>query len=250
MADHVVSLSGGTSSFLAAHRVVERLGRESVVLLFADTMMEDEDLYRFNDDTAAYLGMPITRIADGRTPWEVFKDERFLGNARVDPCSKILKRKLLDKWVRENSPGAIRYVGYDCFEGHRLAEMRAAKPQSRWDAPLMWDPPLCKERVQEQVVAMGLIPPRLYAMGFPHNNCGGFCVKAGQASFALLLRVMPERYAYHEAKEQEMRDMLGDVAILRDRRGGTTKPLTLAALRQRIEANDYDRFDYGGCGCS
>ncbi len=65
----------------------------------------------------------------------------------------------------------------------------------------------------------GIAPPRLYAMGFPHNNCGGFCVKAGQAHFALLLRTMPERYAYHEAKENELRAELGwRQTILRDAR--------------------------------
>lgn len=42
-----------------------------------------------------------------------------------------------------------------------------------------------------------------------------------------------------------------DVSILRDRTGGTTKPLTLAALRQRIEEqpDQLDLFDEGGCGC-
>jgi hypothetical protein len=88
-------------------------------------------------------------------------------------------------------------------------------------------------------------------MGFAHNNCGGFCVKAGQAHFVTLFKAMPERYAYHERKEQEIRALLGDVSILRDRRGdGETKPLTLQALRERYEAGgQIDMFDIGGCGC-
>ena len=88
-------------------------------------------------------------------------------------------------------------------------------------------------------------------MGFPHNNCGGFCVKAGQAHFKHLLEQMPERYAYHENKEQELRSYLDkDVAILRDRRGGTTKPLTLKDLRLRlVNDGEVDPYDWGGCGC-
>ena len=67
----------------------------------------------------------------------------------------------------------------------------------------------------------GIEPPRLYKLGFPHNNCGGFCIKAGQAHFLHLMKTFPDRFAYHEAKEQEIRDYLGaDVSILRDRRGG------------------------------
>lgn len=247
---HIVRFSGGASSFLAAHRVVERFGRDGVCLLFADTMMEDEDLYRFLDDGSALLGIPVTRIADGRTPWEVFRDERFLGNARVDPCSKILKRKLLDAWVKEHAPGSIGYVGLDCYEEHRLARLRAAAPERRWEAPLMWEPALDRGAVLDAVKALGLRLPRLYEMGFSHNNCGGFCIKAGQGVFAKLLLVMPDRYAYHEAKEQELRSLLGDVAILRDRRGGTVRPLTLTELRERAVSKTVDLFDIGGCGCA
>jgi len=47
---HVVQFSGGLCSFWAAHRVIAQHGRENVTLLFADTNMEDEDLYRFNQE--------------------------------------------------------------------------------------------------------------------------------------------------------------------------------------------------------
>lgn len=89
-------------------------------------------------------------------------------------------------------------------------------------------------------------------MGFPHNNCGGFCVKQGQAAFVNLLKTMPERYAYHEQKEADFREDTGkDVAILRDRRGGETKPLTLQQLREDYEAQPEQLTldDWGGCGC-
>ena len=64
---------------------------------------------------------------------------------------------------------------------------------------------------------------------------------------------MPERYAYHETKEQEFREFVDkDVAILRDRTGGTTKPFTLTQLRERSEKQG-DQLtlgdDWGGCGC-
>lgn len=61
-----------------------------------------------------------------------------------------------------------------------------------------------------------------------------------------------ERFAHEEAQEQAFRDETGkDVAILRDRRGGTTKPLTLTALRHRIDGapETVDMDDLGGCGC-
>lgn len=88
-------------------------------------------------------------------------------------------------------------------------------------------------------------------MGFPHNNCGGFCVKAGKSHFKLLLEQLPERYRYHEEQENNLRKLLNkDVTILREQKDGQQRRLPLAILRQRIEGGDQvDKFDWGGCGC-
>ncbi|MGP4029731.1 hypothetical protein [Actinomadura sp. 3N407] len=78
---HVVMFSGGINSWAAARRVADEHGTGKLQLLFADTYAEDEDLYRFLEEAAAQIGAPLVRIADGRTPWQVFDDEHYLGNA-------------------------------------------------------------------------------------------------------------------------------------------------------------------------
>ncbi len=252
MTEHVVQFSGGACSFFAARRVIERYGKDKVVLLFADVLMEDEDLYRFLDEAAAHLGVPLTRISDGRTPWQVFKDVRFLGNSRIDPCSKILKRDKLWSWMLEHTPKATVHVGLDWTEEHRLERLRSYRPEFQIEAPMMWEPLVDKADMLVDLVKLGIQPPRSYAQGFPHANCGGMCVKAGQAQFRLLLETMPERYAYHEEQERQLRAYLQkDVAILRDRRGGKSRPMTLEEFRKRIQQGvEHDRHDWGGCGCA
>ena len=252
---HVVMFSGGVGSWAAAKRVAERHGTENLTLLFADTMMEDEDLYRFLDEAAANVGGALVRIADGRTPWQVFEDEKFIGTNRVDPCSKHLKRKILDVWRNKNCNvnDTTIYVGIDWSEIHRLKRLQKYVAPWRYEAPMCEKPCLTKEGMLSWLRREGITPPRLYAMGFPHNNCGGFCVKAGVGHFTHLLKTMPERYAFHEQQEQKLRAIVGDHSILRDRRGGETKPLTLKELRERIEANDcgqLDLLEWGGCGCA
>ena len=40
------------------------------------------------------------------------------------------------------------------------------------------------------------------------------------------------------------------IAILRDRTGGDTKPMTLRQFREQIESQaSFDEFEWGGCGC-
>ena len=68
----IIQYSGGAGSFAAAQSCIQQHGKENVVLLFSDTRMEDPDLYRFLTQTSAYLGVPVTIIADGRNPWQVF----------------------------------------------------------------------------------------------------------------------------------------------------------------------------------
>lgn len=257
MIEHLVQYSGGVCSFFAAKRVVDKFGAPNVTLLFADTMMEDEDLYRFLAETAKFLKAQLVIIQDGRNPWQVFKDERYVGNTRADPCSKILKRELLDAWVVKHAPTAIRYYGLDWTETERFERLRARMaekgiPHERIQAPMIWEPLVDKPDMLMDLVKLGIEIPRLYKMGFAHNNCGGFCVKSGQAQFRLLLQTMPERYAWHEKQEQEMRQFLEkDVSILRDRRGGETKTMTLKQFREKIERGEaHSRHDWGGCGCA
>ena len=257
---HIVQYSGGLCSFWAAHRVIQEFGAPNTTLLFSDTHMEDEDLYRFNQDAVQFLGVPLTIVSDGRTPWEVMRDEKVIGRSGLDVCSRILKRDLLDAWRFANTTAedSIFYLGLDWTEEHRMngdaQRQGMVKRFAPWTvkAPMQQEPIWDKCRMMKELEAVGIQLPRLYTLGFPHNNCGGFCIKAGQAHFAKLLELLPERYAFHEAKEQEIRQIVGDYSVLADRRGGGPKKvMTLETFRKRVEAGElFDRHDWGGCGCA
>jgi hypothetical protein len=254
---HIVQWGGGVTSWATGRWVADRYGTADLVLLFADTLVEDEDLYRFNDDASADIGAPITRVADGRTPWQVFEDERFIGNSRIAPCSKLLKQEVCRRWLKQNAdPGdTVLYVGIDWTETERLPGIQHGWAPWRIEAPLCEPPYMDKDDWKDACRLAGFEPPRLYSFGFPHNNCGGACVRGGQAQWKRLLEVFPDRFAANEAAEQRLRERLGTSAtILRDRTGGTTKPLSLAELRRRVEAAPtqgdlLDSEDWGGCGC-
>lgn len=260
MTKRVVMFSGGIGSWMAARRVADAHGTADLTLLFCDTLIEAPELYRFIEDAATDIGVPLTRIADGRTPFEVFRDERFLGNSRVDPCSKILKRQPADRWLKENCDPAdtVVYVGIDWTEGHRFddgqgAGLRPRRAAMGWtyEAPMMEAPFLLKPDMIRMARERGLRPSQSYTDGFPHDNCNGGCCKAGQGQWAHLLRTRPDIYALWEEMEEEMRAELGDVSMMTDRSGdGKKKPLTLRAFRERIQAGgQIDAFAFGGCGC-
>lgn len=245
---HVVMYSGGVSSWACAKRVAARFGTDNLTLLFCDTKGEDEDTYRFMRESAANVGGRLVEIADGRTIWEVFRAERFLGNSRIDPCSKILKRVMADRWLRDHyAPDACTvYVGIDWTESHRYERLAPRKLPWIYEAPLLEAPYFTKEDLHLWGEREGLRRQRLYLLGMSHANCGGGCVKAGIGHWSQLWQVMPDRYLEWEANEALIRDELGDVSILR-RQG---ENLTLRQLRIELEAGyQPDLFEIGGCGC-
>lgn len=251
---YIVNVSGGLTSFEALRRCLEKYGKDNTVAIFADTLIEDEDLYRFLDDQEALFGINIIRLADGRTPWQVMKDARAITMQQMAPCSKILKRQLIDRYITEQYAHTeyTSVFGMDWTELHRVERLaQTLAPIPTW-FPLTEEPWVDKCYIRERILEpLGIKPPRLYDMGFPHNNCGGACVKAGQAHWAHLWRTMPERYLLWEAHEQDIRQHLGkNISILKDRRGGRSRPLTLSAFRKRLEkGKDYNRQEWGGCGC-
>lgn len=296
----VVMMSGGEGSAFTAHLAARAHGADSLRLLFTDTLAEDTDLYRFLTETSfAVFGrrapgelvararmipewhedrfgrrgpldalrrdvmtaLPqLSWISRGLDPWEVYIKERFLGNSSIDPCSKILKRQMAERWLAKNCDPAttLVYVGIDWTEIHRFNDGKGGGLQPRraadgwhYAAPMCEPPYPSKTDGVDWLRDLGIQRPRLTREGFSHNNCASHCCKAGQGHRAHQLRVHPERYAFDEAQEEDVRALLGDVAMMNDRSGdGVKKPLTLRALRERIEAGgQIDMYEIGGCGC-
>lgn len=255
---YVVMFSGGIGSWATARRLVDEHGSGAVTLLFSDVkgdsaephVGEDEDTYRFIDDAVAELGCEYVRVADGRTIWEVFRDRKFLGNSRQANCSTTLKQIPARNWLRANTkPGTHTIaIGIDWSETHRRPGIVKAYAPYKVVFPMCDKPYMSKQMMIDWAKECGVTPPRLYSLGFAHNNCGGGCVRSGQGQFKRLLDVMPERYSRWEQGEADVRAHLGkDVTILKKMEVGVSRNMTLTELRENQQS--VDMLDIGGCGC-
>ena len=245
------TLSGGAGSWAACRLWIDQHGAEGMVLLFADTLYEDEDTYRFLEDAAAELDVSLFRVSAGKDIWSVFHDHRWIGNSQLAHCSWDLKTEPSRRWVRSAAPEATTIlVGIDATEANRLPQItqRWALDSLTVRAPLV-EAGWWKRRALAYAEDRGLRLPRMYSMGFGHANCTG-CVKGGQGHWLRVLQHFPDMYAHHEAQEAKLRAELGQGTILRDWSNGGA-PMTLAELRARAEQHDsqLDLFDEGGCAC-
>jgi hypothetical protein len=187
MSRHVVMYSGGIGSWATAKWVIDRYGPDDVTLLFADVkgdndnphLGEDEDTYRFIRESSAKFGAELVWLTEGRSIWQVFHDDRFLGNSRLANCSKFLKQRPCREWLDANvhSGTATVYVGIDWSEVHRLPAIEAAYQPYFAKAPLTEPPYTDKQQLLADCREWGVEPPRMYSKPYPHGNCGGFCVR-------------------------------------------------------------------------
>lgn len=246
-----ISFSGGMGSGITA--LVAKENGLDFNLIFADTLIEDEDLYRFNDDIARVCGVEIVHLKDGRTPWDVYVDNRWIGNTRTAHCSTELKTRPVMAWLKDNaSPDDPMVLGMDWSEQDRLE--RAARNWAPRPVVSLLNEYKVQRPMYDGILARhGIRKPRLYGMGYKHNNCGGFCCKAGLVQFERLYRTDPERYAYHEKEMQRAMDAIGPTAkpFLRKVWDGEIQYLTLRDFREELEQGtaELPMFDESGCGC-
>lgn len=255
---HIISYSGGAGSAITAKIICDKYGKENVTLLFADTKVESKDQYRFTQDVIKFIGCEFISISDGRTPWEVFNDVRFIGNTRIDPCSRILKRDLIRDYLNKNyDPSCVTiWIGIDASESHRLA------PVVSKNLPFVYRSILIEEDIflsPAQKIAWcvdnNIKPSIMYEMGFSHDNCGGFCVKAGLGQFKKLFELLPEVYEYNEKEEQTAMYKNPNLRpFLRKTINGKLTYITMKEYRESyLETNnvtDDESMEFGGCGCA
>jgi hypothetical protein len=239
---HVVNVSGGAASAVCLFRVLERFGRENMRAVFADTLSEHVDCYRFLDDVEQASGVHIDRLSDGRHIWDVFVQTGTLtmgtGGCKA---SWELKRKPLAEYTAAIDGDVTIYVGFGLDEDDRMKRLRRGLPNRMFDFPLTWKPQLGRCDCLDDLRARGIDPPSMYADGYPHANCAGACILAGIKQWAGLLRDNPELYRTSEENEERFQEILrgrdrAEHTILKDRRGGVVSNYSLRQLREDIES--------------
>lgn len=232
---YISSLSGGVASAVSTDRAIQRYGRKNVTLWFADTLWEDEDLYRFLDDCLKKWGGELSIYKDGRTPLQLADDKHIIPNNRVSPCSGELKFKPFAKYLKTVSKPVTILLGMDWTEIHRMETPKHNYEKISGvsvDFPLMWKPCIIKSYF-DIVREWGIKIPQMYNYGFPHNNCGGRCIRQGAKYWRLLKGTFPDRFAEVRDWEQDRRslgDSRANYAILKSTRNGETVPLPLTEL--------------------
>lgn len=136
---HIVSLSGGKDSTAMLLRMLEE-GWPVDIILFCDTGLEFEAMYRHVEKLEAYIGRPITRLKADRTFEYLMleytpkrKNPELIGKkgfSWAGPhnrwCTSILKTRVIDSYLKELAKDyeLVQYIGIAADEPKRVREFR------------------------------------------------------------------------------------------------------------------------------
>ena len=134
---HIVSLSGGKDSTAMLLRMLEE-GMPVDIILFCDTGMEFDGLYRHIDKLEAYIGRPITRLKSEQSFEYLMlqhnpkrKNPELVGRVgfswpgpRNRWCTAMLKTRIIDRYLRDLSKDYTleQYIGIAVDEPERIRE--------------------------------------------------------------------------------------------------------------------------------
>lgn len=213
LAAYAVSLSGGLGSAIAGERAVLRHGRSRILFWFADVLKEDSDLHRFLHHLMQRWGGRLYYFVEGRRPEQVWEKRGIIANNRMCPCSYELKVKHFRLFIQAMPHLPLVYIGYKAEEterhGRTCVSYQKAIPECIVEYPLLWEPAERRDLAMVCLMELGIVPPRVYGLGFEYNNCGSDCCRSGIGGRVLEAIYFPERYAAALKWEEAMRSKGG-----------------------------------------
>jgi 3'-phosphoadenosine 5'-phosphosulfate sulfotransferase (PAPS reductase)/FAD synthetase len=201
----VIWFSAGVTSAIAAKIAVDEWrGKLPVHLVNTDTGAEDEDNFRFMNDVANWLDLPleIIRSEKYKNTFEVFTARKFFKNQHGAPCTLELKK--LPRRLYERVATDLQVFGYDANERARAARFVDNNPEVQAYFPLI-ERGLAKTDCRQLLAQACIKEPRTYAEGFRNANClNSGCVKGGMGYWNHIRKMRPDVFWRMAAKEREL----------------------------------------------
>lgn len=209
----VCQFSCGAASAVATKLVLAEPDHAEVAIINAFLVEEHPDNRRFLADCEGWFGRAVTVLRDekyGASAVEVFRRERYMNGPKGAPCTRALKRRLLDAFKR---PDDVMVLGYTAEEADRFTDFQEVFPDLAVRAPLI-EHGLGKADCLAMIERAGITLPMMYRMGYSNANCIG-CVKGGMGYWNKVRRDFPEQF---ERMAQVQEEIGGKgVMLFRDR---------------------------------
>jgi len=165
------------------------------VIAYCETGSEDEDNQRFLEDCEDWFGKHVTRLKSDKydSTWEVWEARKYIAGIAGAPCTSELK---IAPRLAFQKPDDIHIFGYtaDWRDVGRAQALRENWPDLTTQYPLI-DKGLTKAACLAMIERAGIMPPRVYEMGYANANCIPCCKATSPDYWALVRKEHPAEFA-------------------------------------------------------
>ena len=222
----VSNFSCGAASAVATRLVITQYPDREMLIVNAFIEEEHPDNQRFLNECETWFGRPILQVRDekyGASAFEVFRRKRFITGMGGAPCSKALKRDILDA-VRQPTDTVV--LGYTAEEQDRFDRWIDANNGQAAICPLI-EKGLMKTDCLAILERAGIKLPTMYELGYQNNNCIG-CVKGGLGYWNKIRRDFPETFE----RMADLQEFIGPKAFFLKLNENGIKNSRYVSLRQ------------------
>lgn len=192
----VCNFSCGAASAVATKLTIYDNSESEILILNAEIAEEHPDNTRFLLDCEKWFGMPVKRVRNEKynaSVMECILDQKImLSRFGFAPCSKMLKRETLAKYIGPLDTVVLGYTA-DKVDADRYDRFLDANNGVDAVAPLI-DAGLTKSDCLQIIISAGIEVPEMYKLGYSNANCIG-CVKGGEGYWNKIRQDFPERFA-------------------------------------------------------
>lgn len=209
--------SGGITSAVACKIAIDLYGTDNCRVIMLDTKNEHHDTYRFMEDCSDWYGLPIESLSAIPNHYgsikAVWMKHLSLNTANGAICSYMLKRRVRERWEKENEyKSQVFGFEFNLHEFKRALAFNMNHPNAKPIFPLLmlgYDKVKCIEIIEEANIE----PPMAYKLGFNNNNCLGGddpgCTQGGVGYWKKIQIEMPEDFEKRALIEHEITNKKG-----------------------------------------
>lgn len=197
---HILGLSGGRDSAALAIWMREFRPELDLEYFFTDTGKELPEVHEFLDRLEGYLGRPIQRLNPDRDfDFWLREYKHFLPSARTRWCTRQLKLRPLEQWLKDSLNGGTKVHSYVAIRAdENRSGYQATHPNMMVHFPLR-EAGIDKAGVIDLLDSSGVGEPGYYSWR-SRSGCT-FCFFQQKIEWVRLMREHPD--AFEEAKRYE-----------------------------------------------
>ena len=144
-------------------------------------------------------GITILKNDKYKDHFDVFKKTKYLQGIKGARCTTELKKKLR---IEYQKPDDIHIFGYTFDEKHRAEKFENYNPELSVDWILV-ENQITKENCLGIIWQSGIKMPKMYDLGYNHNNCIG-CIKGGMGYWNKIRKDFPGHFKKMAEIEREI----------------------------------------------